>query len=481
MSEARELPGKILVAGAGLTGVLAAAALRRALPATDVTVLSTPPEPAAFADHASSALPFSSRFLETLGLAEAGIVARCGGSHRLLTRYRGFAAPDLPLAAPYGAVTDPALLTGFARDWGGGRAGADTAEAPGSLAQILAEAGRYQPGLPGVEHALRWHPGALRDFAIALAQSLGVEHRQGRIGAVRLGSEGQAEAYAIEGAGEISADLFIDCTGPAASLLAQMPMARRIDWSDHLPIRQVLTGRPEQPMLSLEDRVTLTGAGWLHELAGRDGLQRMLGVAPYADEAAILEALGGEPVGGASFVPGRADKAWIGNVIALGDAAALFDPLPGLNADFAHRQIALLLELLPGRAIIPGEREEFNRRTALMADGARDIVAAHYLAPESDERFGKVAVSEELALSIDQYTRRGRTPFFEEAPLSEAERGGLYSALGLERGHGSLPSEDGDTAARQFAAQARALLDKAPPYQKWMASVLDRSREATRG
>jgi tryptophan halogenase len=55
MSEPRELPQRIVVAGDGPLGVLAAIALRRALPRTDVGVVAIPADPAAFAERFGTA------------------------------------------------------------------------------------------------------------------------------------------------------------------------------------------------------------------------------------------------------------------------------------------------------------------------------------------------------------------------------------------------------------------------------------------
>lgn len=489
MSDPRPMPRHILVAGGGATSVLAAVALRRALPATQVTVLVTPPEPAAFADRASSALPFSVRLLERLGLAEPAIVNRCGGSHRLMMRYLGWSEEGRQGTAAHGAAIDPALQTGFMRDWGGGGRGADTAAPPGSLAEVLADAGRYAPagatGTPGpldeVDHALRWNADALRDLAISQAHALGVQHRQGQAGAVRLDAAGHAAAVEVKGTGEIAADLFVDCTGPAALLLAQMPGAQRIDWSAMLPVRQVLYGQPGAPMVALEDRLSITPAGWLHELAGRDGLQRTLGLAKGAGEQDVLAAIGGEPMASVSFIPGRARESWLGNVVALGDAAALFEPLGNFNADFAHRQLDLLLEMLPGTDVTAQERGEFNRRTALMADGTRDIVAAHYTPARAAALFGPLERSDELSLALDQFTRRGRSPYFEEWPLVEQERAALFGALGIARGTPSIEHQRDEQAERQFAAKAEAALNATPPYPQWLASVISASQEPAGG
>jgi tryptophan halogenase len=323
---------------------------------------------------------------------------------------------------------------------------------------------------------LRWNGPAYRDLLVREAQRVGVQHVAGAIGAAEPDGAGGIASVAVEGAGAIAADLFVDCTGPRAQLLSQLPAAERRDWSRLLPIRALLLGRPAAPVLALGDRATLVAEGWRAELAGRDGLQATLAIADGVTEAAARGALGAEPAGFVSVSPGRAAEAWLGNVVALGDAAAHFEPLGWHNLDLAHRQLALLLELLPGREPDPRERAEFNRRAGLMADRLLDVLGAHYAAPAAEARFGRLERSAELTVALDQYHRRGRLPFFEEAPLLTQEFSALLEALGHEAGTGALtravdPSE-ADAAGAAFGAKAQAALQATPPYAAWLSEVL---------
>ena len=175
------------------------------------------------------------------------------------------------------------------------------------------------------------------------------------------------------------------------------------------------------------------------------------------------------------FAPGRVEAAWLGNVIALGSAAAELEPLGGIAQDLAHRQLALLLELLPGRAIDPAERAEFNRRSALMADRAADWLAAHYAAPAPTARFPVLELSPELFRTFDQFTRRGRVPFMEEAPMLVQEFGAVLQAIGVPSGQGPLAAADtsgSEETARAFEARATAAVRSAPPYGEWLQRLL---------
>lgn len=480
MSAAREPLQRVVVAGAGQVGVLAAIALKRALPAAEVIVLGLPPDPGALADRAATALPFTNKLHDRLGIAEEDIVARAQGSHRLVTRYFGWGGAGQNAAMPYGAATDPALRTRFAQEWGGGPRNAAGAMPQGSLAEVLADAGRFavQPEgastpLAEVDYALRWSPASYHALLVERAQTLGVAHMPGELSEIEPDGAGGIAALSVAGAGRLTADLFLDCAGPAAPLLTALPEFAIEDWSVELPLRRLILARPQQAMLALEDRFSLIAEGWLGELAGRDGLQVMLGVAEGVAEGAALRALAAPPLAGFQLEPGRARAPWLGNVVALGDAAARFEPLAHLNLDLAHRQLDLLLELLPGRAIEPLERAEYNRRSVMMMDGVRDTLAAHYAAPAAQGVFGLPILSPQLAAALDQFARRGRMPFREEAPLLTQEFQALLAALGYAHGASTQArvagAVEGEAASRRFREEAEAALAFAPPYAQFMA------------
>lgn len=482
MSEARELPRRVVVAGDGQLGVLAAIALKRSLPACDVLVIGAPPDPAAMADRMPTALPFTNKLHDRLGIDEERLVREAGASHRLVVRYRGWGGMGQEGNAPYGAATDPRLRTGFARAWGIGPRNETAAAPPGSLAEVLAAEGRFAlpsgaagAALAELDYALRWNVPAYRDLLVGEARRLGVQHTRGAVGGLRLDGRGGLASLQIEGRGAIEADLFVDCTGPAAALLSQLPGYAREDWSEALPVRALVFDRPREPMLELQDRITLAPVGWLSELAGRDGRQAVLAMIEGTTQDAAYQALPVERMDVVPIAPGRAAQAWLGNVVALGDAAAHFEPLGWFNLDLAHRQLALLLELLPGREIDPRERAEFNRRAALMADRVRDTLGAHYAAPAASH-LGVLDRSPELARALDQFTRRARLPFAEEAPLLAQEHTALLQALGHQRGESALglaaDPREAEAAGAAFAVNAQAALLSAPPYALWVREVL---------
>ncbi len=487
MSEPRDPLRRVVVLGGGQVGVLAAIALRRSLPDCEVVVVGTGPSPAAFADGSPTAMPYTNKLHDRVGIAEWDIVTGAGGSYRLVTRFAGWGGAGQSGVLAYGEVLDPALKTAFAREWGQPRLPGAGAPPAGSLAEVLAEAGRFAPPPPGeptpisaVDYALRWNPAAYRALLIRHAEALGIGYAEGTIDRIEPGEGDAIAAIGLAGQGLIAADLFIDCSGPQAGLLAAHPRFAFIDWSASLPTRHVYIAEPAAPVIALEDRLTLTETGWVSEVAGRDGVHMMLGTpAPVA--RADVEALLGVPVRAAiALTPGRAAEPWIGNVVALGDAAARFEPLGPLHLDLAHRQLGLLLEMLPGRMISPLERAEYNRRSALMMEGVHEVLALHFAGDVAQRRFGARPLPGRAAAVVDQFVRRGRIPFREELPLLGQEQFALLVALGWRPGLPPAarqvdPAEKANARAA-FEAAARAGLAFAPPYEQWLARVLAASR-----
>ena len=84
----------VLVAGGGIVGWSAAAALKRRLPKVSVSVIAISPAANALADWIACTLPSIVEFHRDLGLADADTVVRAGSGYRLGTRFEGWADAD---------------------------------------------------------------------------------------------------------------------------------------------------------------------------------------------------------------------------------------------------------------------------------------------------------------------------------------------------------------------------------------------------
>src|SRR3954468_13359655 len=93
---------EVVVAGGGIVGWSAAAALKRRLPGLRVTVVPVPPPADALADRIASPLPSILEFHRDIGLTDADAIVRAGSSFRLGTCFDGWAEGLPPYVHAYG-------------------------------------------------------------------------------------------------------------------------------------------------------------------------------------------------------------------------------------------------------------------------------------------------------------------------------------------------------------------------------------------
>ena len=328
MSKARAPLSSVVVVGAGQVGILAAIAVKRAVPGCDVLVVAQQGDARDFADNAASTLPFANRLFERLGIDEAAIIARAGGSHRLIERYFGWGGESQHGALSYGDMPAQGAV-GFGREWGGGSRSAADEREPGSLAEVLADAGRFRVAQPGetgalakVDFAPRWNPTAFRQMLIQYAQQLGIAYRQAPLTRVGLAEAGDIAEIELASSEILTADLYLDCSGVSRQLVSHFPGAELVSWTKSGGAQSVIIAAPGQPMVALEDRLSLTPHGWLREFAGRDGLQQVAGIPAHLAQEQACAALGLQPVAQIPCRQAALVQCWIGNTIAIGDAAA---------------------------------------------------------------------------------------------------------------------------------------------------------------
>jgi tryptophan 7-halogenase len=470
-ANAREPLRTIAIVGAGATGLTAAIALRRVLPHCAIILVPAPADPAALADEAVTFTPQSNAFHRRFGIDEDGLIVRAGASHRLAIEMAGWTGANSMSLHPYGAAPPD---------------GVDALAVP---AAVAAESRFAYPSddraspLSDIDYALRISPRAYRRHLSALAARIGIDCRGPQFAAAVADNAGEIAHLMLSDGAEVRADLYVDCTGPEALVASALPPKTRSDWSKMLPCdRLLLPEESRPPQLTPVDRITATALGWRGEVHGRDGTHSVFAASStIGSPEALAHAAGFEPATIVTINQGRRMSIWQANVVCIGDAAVQLEPLHWLNSALAHAQITLLVELLPGRKTEPLERNEFNRRAGDMADRVRDYVALHYSALQKAQgpfwrHTTELLQPESLKLTLAEYARRGRLPFFEEDIMP---RDAWVFAMGTI---GQSP----EPAARLLAippaslaaladvqrARAKAAVQMAQPYPLWLATHL---------
>ena len=295
---------------------------------------------------------------------------------------------------------------------------------------MAAAAGRFgTPGRTvrspagGFPHAFhldaRLYAAHLRTYS----EARGIERVEGRIVDVRLRSEdGFVQSVQLADGREIEGDLFLDCSGGRALLIAGAMGIGYQDWSEHLPCNRAVVAPSEnvgEP--APYTRATARSAGWQWRipLQHRAGNGYVYSTAFSSDEEAervLLQGIEGEPLAAPhrlSFATGRRPRFWERNVVALGLSSGFLEPLESTSIHLIQTGIAKLLSLFPDTSFKPALARAYDRQMAAAFEGVRDFIILHYKATaRADSPFWnhvrEMPIPESLLDRIELFRSTGR-------------------------------------------------------------------------
>jgi tryptophan halogenase len=477
---------KVTIAGGGLTGWTAAAALKRHLPSLDVEIVSAAPSDS-IVDRVISTLPSIIQFHQDLGLTEADTIVRAGSGIRQGISFEGWANAPSAYIHAYGSYGDPIEGIPFHQQWLRARRVGDIEPFDRfSAAAELGRAGRVGGGDGekigyGLQLTLERYQQLMRAYAL----HLGVVERSGDIAAVELrADDGFIDKLLLDDGSALVADLFVDCTGPAAVLRSHIG-GKFIDWSRWLACdRLIFTSAEAKPQVQLIDHVCATENGW--RWSASSPLLASHGIAfssAHAQSGDLIETFADDCRSSArqiSIHQGRWAQPWIGNCVAIGDAAVTVEPLEWTNLHLVHSQIDRLASMMPGRDCSAVELGEYNRQCSAEADRIRDFVCLHYLTARRDEPFWNDAAAIEppdsLAQTLFLFAERGRLPYYEEETFSRDSWLAVLLGQGFEPRRTDpladiIPAERAVRSILSYQNALSSFVEAQPDYHQVMSKV----------
>jgi tryptophan halogenase len=444
---------KVVVVGRDAPAWMAAAAIHHMLGRTGVSVRVIELSSLLQAPDVYSAVPPLKGLHDQLHLDEQLIVGACNGAPMVGQRFSNWSGPGAPFIHGYDDQPPPGSDLDFIQYWIKGRQqGLRSAFENFSVGAMAAKAGRVPRGAVDPDQPLTathgYHLDARRYSVLMkeIAVRRGVAVQAASIAGVELEGE-RIQALSLSDGERVEADLFVDASGTEAALIGRLPGTDFKSWREWLPCDRMIavSGKRLQPTPAFS-QISAFRDGWI-------------GIFPLQDRTAVIAAYDSRlrsdremveglpviarlPVAGDAVVSelqqGIRERTWVGNCVAVGEAAFSLEPLDGVQLHIVHSCISHLLAFFPVESSVFPEAAIYDSRVRTIAENVRDFQVAHY---KLNRRFDDVLWDRcrdapcpaGLRSRIDLFAARGDVSLYQ----NEAFDAQNWASLFL--GHGLMP------------------------------------------
>jgi len=351
--------------------------------------------------------PYLRHFFAQLGIPEARWMPACHASYKCGIRFPGWSrrAGYESYVHPFFNEADLPLGEAFMANACLNRRGATVDANPQDffLAAELArqrKAPVYRPDgastgakrpFPATDYAYHFDSGLLGQFLKQHALGLGVQHRLGTVARVELKEDGDIAALHLkDGAGTLSADLFVDCSGFRGLLINEALGEPFISYSNNLFNDRAIampTALAENEDLPSETCSTALRHGWAWQipLTSRYGNGYVYSSAFVSDDEAEAElrahlgpAAAGQEARRLHMRVGRIERHWRHNCVAIGLSQGFIEPLEATALMLIQFSVESFIDHLEQGDFTRHHQARFNQEVNRMFEGVRDYVVGHY-------------------------------------------------------------------------------------------------------
>ena len=439
---------RVVVVGRDAALWLSANVIHAALGPSGVEVIAIELPSRLTAADVCASLPPLEALHNQLRIDEAALLRTIGGAFTLGQNFTDAARTDAPFLHAYGGYGTATDGRDFFPYWLKARAlGLPVGLEDFSLTAAAARQGRLLIPDDATEKYARsdygYHlPAAayvrtLKGLAVADGVAI---HRADTIEII--GGDAGIASVACDGLG-IAGDLFVDATGEG--LLIDALGGTRQSWRETFPGDRLLVGSaPPFASIPAYAEIRSHAQGWtgLYPSQARTYVVQVYASSLCSEEEACraAAATSGLPLTDVSvrpLDPGMRPEAWRANVVAVGDAAAAFDPAHSVDLLAVQSGLIQLLAFFPAASDFSAERAEYNRLMRSTYARLRDFQALHYCINGYGGAFWALArqgeTSPDLAHRIALFGARGEiAPYENESFAPDSWRAFFV-------GHGVMP------------------------------------------
>ena len=399
-TETEQQPGvkKVVIAGGGTAGWVAAAALSKRLQGL-VQVVLVESEDIGTVGVGESTIPPVQLFHNLLGIDEQEFMRATDATFKLGISFENWGRLGDKYMHPFGTTGKGSFLADFQHYYLHGRALGVTAPLGDYCYELQAAlAGKFGKSSNSmISYAYHLDAGRYARFLRRFSEAQGAVRIEGKIAQVQQHINGDIRALVLESGEEVTGDLFIDCTGFRALLIEQTLHSGFERWDHWLPcnkaaVVQTAPGANLPPYT----RAIAHDSGWQWRIP----LQHRVGnglvyASDYLSDAAACDRLLSNLEGAPLFEPrvlsyqtGRRKQFWLKNCVALGLASGFIEPLESTSIYLFMNGVIRLLRLFPFNGVSQPLIDEYNQQSIGELEKIRDFIILHYNQTErSDSDF----------------------------------------------------------------------------------------------
>lgn len=386
---------KVVIAGGGTAGWVAAAALSKRLKGLiDVVLIES--EEIGTVGVGESTVPPVQLFHNLLGINEQEFMQATDATFKLAISFENWGRPGDHYFHPFGVTGKGSFLSDFQHYYLHGLSQGITAPF-GDYCYELQAAKQHKFAKTEqsvINYAYHLDAGRYARFLRRFSEELGAVRIEGKIAQVQQHVNGDIRALVLESGQEVSGDLFIDCTGFRALLIEQTLKTGYERWDHWLPCNKAVVVQTEPgPTVPPYTRAIAHDSGWQWKipLQHRVGNGLVYASDYLSDDKARQRLLDGLEAPAImeprvlSYQTGRRKKLWHKNCVAIGLSSGFIEPLESTSIFLFMSGIIRLLRLFPFNGVTPALTDEYNQQSITEVEKIRDFIILHYHQTERND------------------------------------------------------------------------------------------------